>query len=41
MERSSGRETLANPLVQSGARRHGIAGIHGIHGIVESVSYRF
>jgi hypothetical protein len=28
------------PLVQSGARRHGTAGIHGISGIVESVSYR-
>jgi hypothetical protein len=26
--------------VQSGARRHGIAGIHGVGGNVESATYR-
>jgi hypothetical protein len=35
--RNSGRDDEAS-VVQPGARRHGIAGIHGKDGIVESVT---
>jgi hypothetical protein len=31
---------VGQPRVQSGARRHGIAGIHGIGGNLESATYR-
>jgi hypothetical protein len=41
LAKSEGRPTAGNTCpVQSGARRHGVAGIYGNVGIVESVTYR-